>query len=107
MFGGVGAAASIYPACYDGRWPHVHFEVHESLDAATSAGDELRTSQLAFPQHVCETVYAEDGYEDSVTHLATVSLSGDMVFGDGYPLQMAKMTGSVADGYVATLNVPV
>ncbi len=98
---------SIYPACYDGRWPHVHFEVYESLAAATSAGDKLRTSQLALPQDVCETVYAEDGYEDSVANLARVSLADDMVFGDGNSLQMAKVTGSVADGYVATLNVPV
>ncbi|SDR80388.1 Dioxygenase [Nocardioides scoriae] len=98
---------SIFPACYSGRWPHVHFEVYESLDAATSGGDKLRTSQLALPQDVCETVYAADGYEASVSNLASVSLSSDMVFGDGYSLQMAKVTGSVDEGYVATLNVPV
>jgi hypothetical protein len=22
---------TIYPGCYDGRWPHIHFEVYESL----------------------------------------------------------------------------
>ena len=48
----------IFPGCYAGRWPHVHFEVYESLDAATSAHHKLRTSQLAFPQDVCEQVYA-------------------------------------------------
>ena len=37
---------SIFPACYSGRWPHVHFEVYESLSAATSGGSKLRTSQL-------------------------------------------------------------
>ena len=26
---------TIYPGCYSGRWPHIHFEVYESLDAAT------------------------------------------------------------------------
>ncbi len=30
-----------------------------------------------------------------------------MVFSDGYSLQMAAVTGSVEDGYVATLNVPI
>ena len=30
-----------------------------------------------------------------------------MVFSDGYARQLATVTGSVADGYVATLNVPV
>jgi hypothetical protein len=30
-----------------------------------------------------------------------------MVFSDGYSLQMAKVTGSTEQGYVARLNVPV
>jgi protocatechuate 3,4-dioxygenase beta subunit len=99
---------TIFPACYDGRWPHMHFEVYESLDAATSASSKLRTSQLALPQDVCETVYSTaEGYEASVDTLSRVSLGSDGIFSDGYSLQMAKVTGSVAAGYVATLNVPV
>ena len=98
---------TIWPACYDGRWPHMHFEVYESLDSATQGIGKLRTSQLALPQDVCETVYATDGYEASVANLAKVSLDSDMVFADGYSLQMATVTGSVDEGYVATLNVPV
>jgi protocatechuate 3,4-dioxygenase beta subunit len=98
---------TIFPACYSGRWPHMHFEVYESLDAATSASNKLRTSQLALPQDICETVYATEGYEQSVTNLAQVSLDSDGIFSDGYSLQMAKVTGSVEEGYVATLNVPV
>ncbi|WP_036195296.1 hypothetical protein [Nocardioides aequoreus] len=99
--------ASIFPACYAGRWPHVHFEVYASVEDATGDGDKLRTSQLALPQDVCDVVYATEGYEQSVTNLAGVSLSSDMVFSDGYSLQLAKVTGSVAEGYTATLNVPV
>ncbi|MBF4761567.1 intradiol ring-cleavage dioxygenase [Nocardioides islandensis] len=98
---------TIFPACYSGRWPHMHFEVYESLDSATQGTGKLRTSQLALPQDVCESVYATEGYEASVSNLAGVSLDSDMVFSDGYSLQMAKLTGSVEDGYVATLNVPV
>jgi len=98
---------SIYPAAYDGRWPHVHFEVYPSVDDATSASNKLRTSQLAFPKDTCDEVYATDGYEASVANLARTSLDTDMVFSDGYSLQLAKMTGSVDQGYVATLNVPV
>ncbi|WP_107765411.1 intradiol ring-cleavage dioxygenase [Nocardioides terrigena] len=98
---------TVFPGCYAGRWPHVHFEVYESLDSATSATTKLRTSQLAFPQDVCETVYATEGYEDSVANLAGVSLDSDGIFADGYSLQMAKVTGSVEEGYVATLNVPI
>jgi protocatechuate 3,4-dioxygenase beta subunit len=98
---------SIFPACYDGRWPHIHFEVYGSVDDATSASDKLRTSQLALPEDVCRKVYETDGYEQSVTNLGKVSLSSDMVFSDGYSLQMATVTGSADEGYVATLNVPV
>jgi protocatechuate 3,4-dioxygenase beta subunit len=44
---------TIFPGCYAGRWPHVHFEVYESVDTATRASNKLRTSQLAFPADVC------------------------------------------------------
>jgi protocatechuate 3,4-dioxygenase beta subunit len=98
---------SIFPACYDGRWPHVHFEVYKSVDDATSASNKLRTSQMALPKDVCEKVYATDGYEQSVTNLAKVSLDSDMVFGDGYSLQLGKLTGSNDEGWTATLNLPV
>ena len=96
-----------FPGCYAGRWPHVHFEVYESLAKATSASNKLRTSQLAFPQDVCEQVYATSGYESSVANLAGVSLDSDGIFSDGYSLQLAKMSGSVDEGFVATLNVPI
>ncbi|MEP9361400.1 intradiol ring-cleavage dioxygenase [Nocardioides sp. CN2-186] len=98
---------SIFPACYDGRWPHMHFEVYQSLDDATSYTNKLRTSQLALPQDICESVYATEGYDASVANLAKVSLDSDMVFSDGYSLQLAKVTGSVDDGYTISLNVPV
>lgn len=98
---------SIFPGCYSGRWPHVHFEVYESLDAATDVSNKLRTSQLAFPQDVCEAVYATPGYESSVGNLAQITLDSDNVFSDGYSLQMATVKGSVTDGYTATLNVPI
>jgi protocatechuate 3,4-dioxygenase beta subunit len=98
---------SIFPAAYSGRWPHIHFEVYESLAAATKASSKLRTSQLALPKEACDQVYATDGYSQSVTNLAQTSLDSDMVFSDGYSLQLAKITGNVTDGMTATLNVPV
>ncbi|QBR91649.1 intradiol ring-cleavage dioxygenase [Nocardioides euryhalodurans] len=98
---------TIFPGCYAGRWPHVHVEVYESVASATRASSKLRTSQLAFPQDVCEQVYAEEGYEESVDNLAGVSLDSDGIFSDGYSLQMARVTGSVAEGLTATLNVPI
>lgn len=99
---------TIFPACYSGRWPHLHFEIYESLAKATSADNKLRTSQLAIPKEVCDEVYANvDGYQQSVTNLAQLSLDTDGIFSDGYSLQLAKVTGSVDAGYTMTLNVPV
>lgn len=98
---------SIFPACYAGRWPHIHFEVYPSLDDATSASNRMRTSQLALPEDSCAEVYATDGYDQSVRNLQQVSLDSDNVFSDGYSLQLATVTGSVADGYSASLRVPV
>jgi protocatechuate 3,4-dioxygenase beta subunit len=98
---------SIFPGCYTGRWPHIHFEVYDSLDDATAAQDGVVTSQLAFPEDVCDTVYATDGYGQSVTHLSELSLETDGIFRDGYDRQLATMKGSVEKGYTATLTVPV
>jgi protocatechuate 3,4-dioxygenase beta subunit len=98
---------SIFPAAYSGRWPHLHFEVYESLEAATTASSKLRTSQLALPEDVSTQVYATEGYEQSVRNLAETSLDSDMVFSDGYSLQLAAVTGDVTSGYTATLSVPV
>jgi protocatechuate 3,4-dioxygenase beta subunit len=98
---------SIYPAAYSGRWPHIHFEVYPSLAKATTASDKLRTSQLALPEDANTLVYATAGYSTSVRNLAQTSLATDNVFSDGYSLQLATVTGSVEDGFTATLNVPV
>jgi len=98
---------SIFPGCYDGRWPHLHFEVYPSVAKATSSGNKLRTSQMAMPQDTCQQVYATTGYEASVTNLARVSLKTDMVFSDGYSLQLGTMSGSVGGDLTATLAVPV
>ncbi|MFJ5996990.1 intradiol ring-cleavage dioxygenase [Streptomyces sp. NPDC092370] len=98
---------SIFPGCYPGRWPHVHFEVFGSLADATAATSITNTSQLAFPKDACEAVYATDGYGDSVRNLSGLSPQDDGVFGDGHERQLARMTGSTADGYTAALTVPV
>ncbi|GEC07671.1 hypothetical protein SSP24_53260 [Streptomyces spinoverrucosus] len=98
---------SIFPACYQGRWPHIHFEVYGSLADATAATSITNTSQLALPKDVCDTVYATDGYDQSVQNLGQLSLETDNIFSDGYDQQLATVTGSVEQGYTATLTVPV
>src|SRR5262249_49472659 len=104
---GVATFTSISPACYSGRWPHIHFEVYPSLAEATKAGTTLATSQIALPADVSKTVYASTGYEQSVANMERVSLQSDMVFRDGAELETPTVTGSVSDGYVVALNVGV
>ncbi|GHH05119.1 intradiol ring-cleavage dioxygenase [Streptomyces lanatus] len=98
---------SVFPGCYTGRWPHIHFEVYGSLADATAAKSITSTSQLAFPKDTCDTVYATDGYTQSVTNLSRLSLETDGIFSDGYTQQLATMSGGVEEGYTATLTVPV
>jgi protocatechuate 3,4-dioxygenase beta subunit len=98
---------SIFPAAYSGRWPHIHFEVYESVDAATSGRSKLRTSQIALPEEACALVYATEGYEQSTQSLAQTSLETDMVFSDGYAGQLASWSGSADEGIALKLNVGV
>ena len=39
---GVVKFTSIYPGCYSGRWPHIHFEVYRSLAAGTQREQQDR-----------------------------------------------------------------
>ena len=105
---GTVAFTSIFPACYSGRWPHIHFEVYASLSDATSSGPIVKTSQIALPKEACEAVYATPGYEQSVANLSQVSLAGDNVFGDdGGIHQLATMSGDPTGGYTAALTIGV
>ncbi|WP_338761509.1 intradiol ring-cleavage dioxygenase [Massilia sp. METH4] len=98
---------TIFPGCYSGRMPHVHFEVYSSLAKASSASNRVKTSQFAFPTDICNAVYATTGYSASVRNLAQISFATDNIFSDGYSLQLATVTGNATDGYVATLTVAV
>ena len=105
---GVVTFQTIFPAAYSGRWPHIHFEVYESLEAATGGGTLNATSQVALPEDVSAAVYATEGYEQSVQNLAQTSLATDNVFSDdGGVSQLATVTGDVTNGYVINLSVSV
>jgi protocatechuate 3,4-dioxygenase beta subunit len=98
---------TIFPGCYPGRWPHIHFEVFRTLAAASNVANKVATSQIALPKAACDLVYATAGYESSRAALANVSLASDMVFSDGAALELATATGSVASGFTASLSVAV
>jgi protocatechuate 3,4-dioxygenase beta subunit len=99
---------SIFPACYQGRWPHIHFEVYPNLEEATDEANKIATSQVALPEDACNAVYSTAGYESSVRTMSQVSLDGDNVFGeDGGVHQLGATSGDVGSGMTVSLAVPV
>ncbi|MGP4030611.1 intradiol ring-cleavage dioxygenase [Pseudarthrobacter sp. 1C304] len=99
---------TVFPGAYSGRWPHIHFEVFESMDNATAAGQVLAVSQIALTDAACKDVYASAGYEASARNFPRTTLKSDNVFrDDGGIHQLATMAGSVSGGYTAGLNVTV
>ncbi|MGC5023318.1 intradiol ring-cleavage dioxygenase [Tsukamurella sp. DT100] len=105
---GVVRFTSVFPACYEGRWPHVHFEVYRDRADITDAAKAIATSQLAFPEEVCDTVYATSGYESSIRTFSRVSLASDSVFReDSAEHQSATVAGDIRAGYRVSLPVGV
>lgn len=105
---------TIFPACYPGRYPHIHLEIFSSLAEATNGHNAVLTTQLALPEDACNDVYDNaKGYHASIAHFANISLQTDQVFKDDSPAELAAMTprmkGSFDTGYsaVATVGVAV
>ncbi len=103
---------TVFPGCYAGRYPHLHFEVYPSLDMATLYTNRVLTSQMALPRATCQTVYGSAaGYTQSINNLAGVTVANDGVFGDNSTAQMdqmtAALTGSVDAGYSGSILVGV
>jgi protocatechuate 3,4-dioxygenase beta subunit len=103
---------TIFPGCYSGRYPHIHFEIYPSLSMATLYTNRILTSQMALARDICSTVYSgATGYSSSVSNLAGVTIASDNVFRDNTTAQMAAMTptlsGSIANGYTGTLSIGV
>jgi protocatechuate 3,4-dioxygenase beta subunit len=103
---------TVFPGCYAGRYPHIHFEVYPSLSMATLYTNRILTSQLAFERDLCSAIYQNaSGYSASLDNLTGVTIASDGVFGDNSAAQMAQMTaavsGSVAAGYTGSIVVGV
>jgi protocatechuate 3,4-dioxygenase beta subunit len=99
---------TVFPGCYSGRWPHMHFEIYPSLASATSGNNDVKTSQLALPAQACNQVYGTaTGYDASASNFAAISLATDNIFNDGYSTQMATVSGDAVSGFSASLTVGI
>ena len=107
---GLATFTTIFPGCYSGRWPHIHFEIYPSIATATSYANKILTSQFALPSGTCTTVYnLASGYTSSRSNFLSISLSSDNVFGNNTSAQIAAMTptftGDTTNGYDAAATV--
>ncbi len=103
---------TIVPGCYDGRWPHIHFEVFESVEKAVSGEASLLTAQIALPEAESAAIYAADArYSNGTRNLGRITIASDNVFGDNSEDEIAQQTlamaGDVASGYTGTVTIPI
>ena len=103
---------TIFPGCYDGRWPHIHFQVFETVEKAVSGETSLLTAQIALPQAESAAVYAADArYSNGTANLGRISLDRDMVFRDNTENQIIQqtlaLTGDVSSGFASTVTIPI
>ena len=84
---------TIVPGCYEGRFPHMHFEIYPALDKATDYRNRSLTSQLVVPAATCKEAYARHAaYRRSIDRLSRSSLERDGIFRDNTPKQLAAQT---------------
>ena len=97
---------SIFPACYAGRWPHIHFEVYPSLAEAPAAGIEARH----VPDRPARRTPAPRSTPRPATSRACRTCRRcpsrrTWCSRDGYSTQLGTVTGSAGSGMTVSLNV--
>ena len=92
--------STVFPGWYSGRITHIHFQVYLNNGL-------IATSQLAFPDEVTRTVYDSALYAARGQNTSVRTLAADNAFADGADHEMLAITGSVADGFDATLTAVV
>lgn len=95
---------TIYPGWYAGRITHIHAQVYlnDNLTVIAAA-----TTQFAFPQEVTTAVYNSSLYTAHGQNSSVTSFGADNVFSDGTAYQMLSISGDVASGYGAALNLGI
>jgi len=95
---GLATFTTVYPGWYQGRATHVHLEVFVN-------GTSVKTTQMAFPEDVTTAVYAQGVYASRGQN--PTGNARDGIFADGFSSELAAMSGNVASGYAASLQIGV
>jgi protocatechuate 3,4-dioxygenase beta subunit len=105
---------TIFPACYSGRYPHLHLEIFNRSARSLDVTTRVLTTQLTAPREVCSRVYeAAAGYTRSAAEFKDRLPADDMVFAASSPVELAlqtlAVTGDMSAGFTgrATLGIRV
>jgi protocatechuate 3,4-dioxygenase beta subunit len=98
------AFQTIFPACYSGRYPHLHLEIFKQGARSLEATTRVLTTQLTAPREVCSRVYADaPGYTRSAAQFKGLLPGDDMVFAASSPAELALqtlvITGNLGAGF--------
>jgi protocatechuate 3,4-dioxygenase beta subunit len=87
------AFQTIFPACYSGRYPHLHLEIFKQSARSLDATTRVLTTQLTASREVCSRVYEEaPGYTRSAAQFKGLLPRNDMVFAASSPAELALQT---------------
>jgi hypothetical protein len=87
------AFQTIFPACYSGRYPHLHLEIFKQSARSLDATTRVLTTQLTAAPEVCSRVYEEaPGYRRSAAQFKGLLPRNDMVFAASSPAELALQT---------------
>jgi protocatechuate 3,4-dioxygenase beta subunit len=103
---------TIFPACYSGRYPHLHLELFKHSTRSLNAATRILTTQLTAPREVCSRVYeGAPGYARSAAQFRGLLPGDDVVFASSSPaeleVQTLAITGDLRAGFTGSATVGV
>ncbi|MFT4156231.1 intradiol ring-cleavage dioxygenase [Parafilimonas sp.] len=100
---GIVEFTSIYPGWYEGRTTHIHIHAYDS------SGNSLVVAQIAFPEDITSTVYAQGAYashgQKGIANADDNIFSATYESGTLLDIALATVTGSVSSGYTLTHSI--
>jgi protocatechuate 3,4-dioxygenase beta subunit len=91
------AFQTIFPACYSGRYPHLHLEIFKQHARSLDATTRVLTTQVTAPRELCSRVYENaPGYTRSALQFKGLQPADDMVFASSSPGELALQTLTVS-----------
>jgi protocatechuate 3,4-dioxygenase beta subunit len=89
---------TIYPGWYQGRATHIHIEV-------TINGRSVKATQIAFPESINNSVYAQGAYARRGSN--PTSNAADGIFADSLSSELVTPSGSPSSGYTASYQINI